>query len=103
MPTYPSALIALADPTRRGIYEAIVRKPRSVCVLASEFPVSRPAVSQHLRALSDAGLVQMQKEGARNVYTARRNGLSDLRAYLDGLWDDVLTAFADEVERMSKP
>ncbi|WP_106608855.1 ArsR/SmtB family transcription factor [Shimia abyssi] len=93
-----AVLIALADPTRRRIFEVLVHKPRSVAAVAQTVPVSRPAVSQHLRQLSDAGLVTVTKEGTRNIYAARREGVEVLRRYLDGLWSDVLTAFAEHVE-----
>lgn len=96
--TYETAIIALADPTRRHLFEALAERPNSVGALARQVPVSRPAVSQHLKVLGDAGLVTMTKQGRRNIYAVRREGLAELRAYLDGLWDDVLAAFAAEVE-----
>lgn len=88
------ALAALADPTRRKIYERVVRRPRSVGELARSLPVSQPTVSQHLRALREAGLVQVRPQGTRRIYAADRAGLAELRAYVDSLWQDVLGAFA---------
>lgn len=89
---------ALADPTRRAIFELVARRPRSVGELAGELPVSRPAVSQHLRALKDAGLVVSVAEGTRRVYRLNPEGVAGLRAYLDRLWDDALAAFQKAVE-----
>lgn len=91
-------LTALADPTRRGIFEALHKEPQSVSALAERQPVSRPAVSQHLRVLQDAGLVRKESRGTRNIYAVRRDGLADLRTYLDRFWDDVLDAYALEIE-----
>ena len=96
---YQDALVSLADPTRRRIFEAVANAPVSVAVLAAQLPVSRPAVSQHLKALSDAGLVTATKQGTRNIYEARPEGLSDLRRYLDRLWGDVLTSFAKDIAK----
>ncbi|MEM7521240.1 MAG: metalloregulator ArsR/SmtB family transcription factor [Pseudomonadota bacterium] len=98
--TYGNAIAALADPTRRVVLEKVARAPTSVTALAATLPVSRPAVSQHLRVLSDAGLVAVTAKGTRRIYTLRREGLADLRAYLDQFWTDVLTEFAEEVERL---
>lgn len=92
--TYQESLNALADPTRRSIYEHIAKTPASVTQIAAGFPISRPAVSQHLKVLSDAGLVQAERAGNRRIYSASPEGLADLRAYLDGLWSDVLGEFA---------
>ncbi len=96
---YESALAALADPTRRQIFETVAAAPSSVGLLAGQLPVSRPAVSQHLKALSDAGLVTVTKQGTRNIYAACPDGLADLRRYLDGLWGDVLTNFAKDIAK----
>ena len=100
--TYDSVLAALADPTRRKVFEAVAAQPHSVSDLAGHLPVSRPAVSQHLKVLSDAGLVTCRREGTRRIYAARREGLADLRAYLDDLWGDVLRAFQSEVANERK-
>ncbi|MEP2530073.1 metalloregulator ArsR/SmtB family transcription factor [Shimia sp.] len=91
--------VALADPTRRKLFETLTRGPRSVGDLARTLPVSRPAVSQHLRHLSDAGLVQSTRKGTRNIYAARQEGVEVLRRYLESLWGDVLTAFADKIDQ----
>jgi DNA-binding transcriptional ArsR family regulator len=91
--TYQSALTALADPTRRNVFERLVEGPRSVADLAEDFPVSRPAVSQHLRVLKEAGLVVDRRAGARRVYHLNPDGLAALRDYLDRFWDQALVAF----------
>lgn len=93
-----AALGALGDPTRRAIFELLTVRPRAVGELARELPVSRPAVSQHLKVLKEAGLVTDQAEGTRRLYRVDRRGIAALREYLDRLWDDALTAFAAEVE-----
>ncbi len=93
MSAYGDAITALADPTRRSIFERLRGGPRPVGELAADLPVSRPAVSQHLRVLHDAGLVTTRREGTRNVYSVNREGLEELRAYLDRLWQDALDAF----------
>ena len=81
----------LGDPTRRAIFELLARRPSSVGELARQLPVSRPAVSQHLRVLKDGGLVVSRAEGTRRVYQLNPNGVSALRAYLDRVWDEALT------------
>ncbi|MBX2804319.1 MAG: metalloregulator ArsR/SmtB family transcription factor [Myxococcales bacterium] len=93
--TYTSTLEALADPTRRTVFEGLRAGPRSVGDLAQHLPVSRPAVSQHLKVLSAAGLVTARKQGRRRLYSVRREGLLALRTWLDSFWDDVLGAYAD--------
>lgn len=95
--TYQTALTALADPTRRQIFEAIGAEPQSVGLLAKGLPISRPAVSQHLKVLSDADLVCATKSGTRNIYRINPKGLAELREYLDGFWGDILQEFAAEV------
>ena len=98
--TYQNTLAVLADPTRRTIFETLVtRGPMAVGALAGELPVSRPAVSQHLAALGDAGLVTADRMGTRRLYSARREGLADLRVWVETMWGDVLSAFAGEIER----
>ena len=84
----------LGDPTRRAIFELLARRPCSVGELAGQLPISRPAVSQHLRALKDGGLVVSQPEGTRRVYRLNPDGVTALRAYLDRIWKEALTAFA---------
>lgn len=86
-------LTALSDPTRRQVFELVLRRPGPVGQIASELPVSRPAVSQHLRVLLDAGLVSAEQRGTRRVYQADRAGLAELRQWFESLWDDTLDAF----------
>lgn len=100
--TYGSALAALADPTRRAVFERLRRGPASVGEVASDLPVSRPAVSQHLKALKQAGLVTDRADGARRVYHIDPDGLGELRRWLDEFWDDALEAFKNEVEKTQK-
>ena len=90
--TYQNALTALADPTRRRILETLMEAPSSVGVLADGLPISRPAVSQHLRVLKDANLVAETRDGARRVYRVDTAGLVELRAYLDRFRGDVMTS-----------
>jgi DNA-binding transcriptional ArsR family regulator len=92
--TNDSVLSAIADPTRRAILERVAARPRSVGELAGELPVSQPAVSQHLRVLREAGLVDLRREGARHIYSANADALAELRAYVESLWNDVLTSYA---------
>ncbi|MEM7303665.1 MAG: metalloregulator ArsR/SmtB family transcription factor [Pseudomonadota bacterium] len=92
------ALVALSDPTRRKIFESLKSGSRSVADLAEHQPVSRPAVSQHLKVLETAGLVQVRPKGNRRLYSIKQDGLETLRTYLDGFWNDVLTAYAAEIE-----
>lgn len=86
---------ALADPTRRQVLELLREGERSVSRLTEHMPVSQSAVSQHLKVLTDAGLVQVRSEGTRRVYRVRRDGLAPLRAYVERFWDDVLDAFTE--------
>ena len=95
---YDSAFAALADPTRRRVFEELRRGPRSVGKIAAKMPVSRPAVSQHLAVLKHAGLVGDKAEGTRRVYYIDPKGLAALRAWLDRFWDEALLAFQAEVE-----
>jgi DNA-binding transcriptional ArsR family regulator len=97
--TYIAALAILADPTRRQVFERLRDGPRAVNVIAAGLPVSRPAVSQHLKVLKDAGLVEERSEGARRIYALRREGLMELRTWLDSFWDDALEAFKAEAEK----
>jgi DNA-binding transcriptional ArsR family regulator len=100
---YGKALQCLSDPTRRRVFERLRGGPKSVGVLATGLPVSRPAVSQHLKALKDAGLVKDRSEGTRRVYYIDPDGLGELRRWLDGFWDDALEAFRSEVEKSESP
>jgi DNA-binding transcriptional ArsR family regulator len=97
--TYATTLTALADPTRRRVFEELRTGPKPVGVIAAKLPVSRPAVSQHLKVLREAGLIRERAEGARRVYFIDPDGLGELRAWLDRLWDQSLAAFQAEVER----
>jgi DNA-binding transcriptional ArsR family regulator len=91
-------LTALGDPTRRAIFERLAERPRAVGELARELPVSRPAVSQHLKVLKDAGLVIDRPAGARRIYQLDPDGVGDLRAYLDQFWTRALAAYKTAVE-----
>ena len=97
--TYGNALTALADPTRRHVLESLRTGPRAVGEIARGMPVSRPAVSQHLKVLKEAGLVTDRADGTLRVYYLDPKGLAALRAWLDQFWDQALTAFQAEVEK----
>jgi DNA-binding transcriptional ArsR family regulator len=97
--TYQNGFSALADPTRRAIFEQLVRGPRAVGELAEQFPVSRPAVSQHLKVLKDAGLVADRRDGSRRVYSVDAGGIAAMRAYFDTFWTEALAAFQTAAER----
>jgi DNA-binding transcriptional ArsR family regulator len=99
---YGSALAVLADPTRRAVLERLRGGPRPVKAIAEGLPVSRPAVSQHLKVLKEAGLVEERSEGVRRIYSVRREALLELRAWLDSFWADALDAFRLEAERSHK-
>jgi DNA-binding transcriptional ArsR family regulator len=100
--TYAEALVALADETRRHVFEALRDQPRTVGELAADQPVSRPAVSQHLKVLESAGLVNVEPQGNRRLYSIKREGLDELRQYLDSFWSDVLSAYSAEIARRAK-
>jgi DNA-binding transcriptional ArsR family regulator len=93
--TYQNGFSALADPTRRQIFERVARRPQPVGELAEGLPVSRPAVSQHLRVLRDAGLVVSTRDGSRRLYRVDPRGVAGMRSYLDRFWIDALAAFED--------
>src|SRR5919206_4746646 len=95
-------LTALGDPTRQAIFERLADGPGRVGELAAELPVSRPAVSQHLKVLKDAGLVVDRKAGTRRLYQVDPQALADLRAYFDAFWDQSLAAFRDAAERKER-
>lgn len=101
--TYADVFVAMADPTRRHILEALRKRPRTVGELAKHQPVSRPAVSQHLKVLQSARLVTVESQGNRRLYSIRRDGLDELREYLDSFWSDVLSAYGAEIERRMTP
>ena len=90
---------ALADPTRRAIFERLMMLPRSVTEIAGDLPVSRPAVSQHLQALKAAGLVKVTSNGASNEYTIDARGVRHLRKYTEQFWDQALDDFKVFVEQ----
>ncbi len=92
------ALAALADPTRRAIFERLRKGPQPVTALARGMPITRPAVSQHLRVLKDAGLVADRAEGTRRIYRVDPAGLGAIRAWLDQFWEASLESFQLEVE-----
>ncbi len=100
---YAEVLTALADPTRRHIFEALLEQPHTVGELAEDQPVSRPAVSQHLKVLESANLVSVEPQGNRRLYLIKRDGLDELRQYLRSFWSDALSAYSAEIElRMKK-
>ena len=93
-----TVLDALGDPTRRELLEVLRDGPRAVVDIAAAMPVSRPAVSQHLRVLKDAGLVIERRDGARRVYRIHTDGLAALRAYLETYWSEALAAFKEAAD-----
>ena len=95
-------LAALADPTRRAIFERLADRPYAVGELAQQMPVSRPAVSQHLKVLKDAGLVVDRSAGTRRIYQLDPEGLEQLRTYFDRFWSKALTAYKVAVERSNQ-
>jgi DNA-binding transcriptional ArsR family regulator len=97
--TYISPLTALAYPTRLALFEALRKGPRTVGELTEAVSVSQPAVSQHLRVLKEARLVQMRKAGNQRIYSLDPEGLAELRQFVDELWDDVLAAFEEAAEK----
>ncbi|MGN6850136.1 MAG: ArsR/SmtB family transcription factor [Sphingomicrobium sp.] len=96
------AFSALYDPTRRAVLERLRDGPKAVGEIARGLPVTRPAVSQHLKVLKEAGLVDDRSEGTRRIYHIDPKGLGAIRAWLDQFWDSALTAFAAEVERSTR-
>jgi DNA-binding transcriptional ArsR family regulator len=94
-----NGLTALGDPTRRAIFERLAQGPSAVGELAREFPVSRPAVSQHLKVLKDAGLVTDRRDGNRRLYSVDPQGVDAMRAYFDSFWTDALAAFERAARR----
>jgi len=100
--TYDKAITALADPTRRTLFEKIAAHPNNVAALAKQFPVSRPAISQHLKVLHDAQLVKVTVDGTRHIYQIDHAGLEAIKSYLDGFWTDALGAFAAEIHKQNR-
>lgn len=96
--TYEIKFEALAVPTRRAVFEKLIAGPSSVGALAEGLPVSRPAVSQHLKVLKDAGLVAERREGVRRIYRLDTQGIRELRNYFDRFWDDALEAYQRSLE-----
>src|ERR1700685_1954003 len=96
---YDKGLTARPDPPRRAVFERLRRAPASVSKLAADLPVSRPAVSQHLRGLKLAGLGSARPDGTRRIYYIDPDGLGELRRWIDQFWDDALAAFKREAER----
>jgi DNA-binding transcriptional ArsR family regulator len=97
-----AGLAALGDPTRRAVFELVAERPRAVGELARELPVSRPAVSQHLKVLKDAGLVVDRAAGNRRIYAANPEALAELRAYLEQFWKTALVSSKGIVEQPTK-
>ena len=100
--TYAKVLTALADPTRRHIFESLLEEPMTVGELAKNQPVSRPAVSQHLKVLESAKLVRVKPQGNRRLYLIKRDGLNELRQYLESFWSDALTAYSAKITQQIK-
>ncbi len=100
--TYEMTFSALSDTTRRRIFESVAARPQSVAELARAQPVSRPAVSQHLKVLVEARLVKATPQGTRRIYTLDPTGLIALRTYLEQFWTDTLGAYAAEVARQTQ-
>ena len=100
--TYETALAALADPTRRLVFERILAAPRQVTAIAQGLPVSRPAVSQHLKVLKEAGLITERRNGTRRLYTANPQALGELRAAIDAMWQEALGSMATALDEERK-
>lgn len=92
-----AGIVALADPTRRKIFELVAERPRSVAELTHALPVSQPAISQHLKVLREASLVRAEARGASNIYHIDPHGLGLMRAWIDRMWSDGLEAFHHEI------
>ena len=99
---YATAMEALGDATRREIMERLRGGPRPVGEIAAGLPVSRPAVSQHLRVLKEAGLVTERKDGTRRIYGVEPKAIADLRAYFDSFWEQALAGFKEQAEKGRK-
>jgi DNA-binding transcriptional ArsR family regulator len=95
---YQATLAALSDPTRRLVFERILAAPRPVTAIAEGLPVSRPAVSQHLKVLKDAGLIVERRNGTRRLYTANPQALGELRAVIDAMWHEALAGMAAAID-----
>ncbi len=99
---YEETLEMLADPTRRTIVEALRSGPKSVAEIAAKLPVSRPAVSKHLKLMMEAGLLRMTEDGTRNFYEIDLRAIARVRAYLDRFWDESLQRFKEQAEKQKK-
>ena len=97
--TYDKTFAALADPTRRKVFERLAAGPQAVVDLARGMPVSRPAILQHLKVLKEARLISGRAQGTRRIYEIDPHGLGQMRAWLDRLWDEALLSFKAEAER----
>ena len=95
-------LDALGDPTRRALFEALIRKPQAVGELADAFPISRPAVSQHLKVLVESGLLSVRQDGTRRIYAANPSGIAKLCADVEQFWRDSLVSFKAAAEKKGK-
>ena len=100
--TYATAIVALADPTRRRLFERLRRRPHAVGELVGHLRVSQPAVSQHLAVLRRARLVRSRRDGRRHIYQPDPAGIAALRAYVDRMWTDVLQEYANSFEERGK-
>ena len=99
---YEAALAALSDPTRRLVFERILAAPRPVSAIAEGLPVSRPAVSQHLKVLKQAGLITERRNGTRRLYAANPQALGELRAAIEAMWHEALGGAATELDKEKK-
>lgn len=95
---YEKSLAILADPTRRAVFEHLRGGPAAAGDLARHFPVSRPAISQHLNALLDAGLVEVERRGTKRIYSIRLVALEELRSWIEGFWDTALARYKEALE-----
>lgn len=98
-PNIDGAIGLLGDPNRRAIFELLARRPYAVGEIADHLPISRPAVSQHLKVLKDGGLVVSRPDGNRRVYSLNPDGVAALRAWLDSLWEHALASFHKVAEQ----
>ena len=96
---YEAALAALSDPTRRLVFGRILAAPRPVAAIAEGLPVSRPAVSQHLKILREAGLITERRDGTRRLYAANPRALGELRAAIEAMWHEALAGMAEAIDK----
>ena len=96
---YEAALTALADPTRRQIFERVLSAPQPVGVIANGLPVSRPAVSQHLKVLKEVGLISERRQGTRRLYVADPQALGELRTAIEAMWREALAGMAARIDK----